>query len=817
MFRSPRLTQILSASTLWLIACAAPGDDGAQAIEDRAEALEALQQQAGAPVKLETNELGVTRVVSMTPQFSVSGHATDPAEAALNFLKSRHDLFQIDAADAASFVVTNVDAEPSRNMTHVTLQRVVDGIPVFAGAITVHMDNGNGVFRVLGNDAYRASAPTNRMMLSPSDAAVAAGRAMGLALSPGLGVAEGQITRFDVAGTLDPVRVEPQIFQVSSGDDRFAYQVQVSWLDEQKQQQYQLALIDAQDGSLLANHSLVNTFTGRVFNVNAQATANMTTDTRSLVSFDGDPAASPIGWVGSGRNTVGNNVAAATDLNADNVVGTNEVRPTANASDSFDFPFDPLQNASLFRSASVANLFFLINDFHDRTYRLGFTESARNFQTNNFGLGGAQNDPVNGDAQDGSGTNNANFATPTDGSRPRMQMFIFTITGGATEDSDFDETVVYHEYAHGLSNRLVGGGLGTCLRGIQSGGMGEGWGDFMAATFLNHPVVGAYVTGNTVRGIRSAPMDNSPFTFNDIRNGTLSEVHDVGELWAATLWDARDGVDGVGGVGAATIEQLVVSGMKLTPCNPSMLNARDGIIQADININGAGNPNQCKLWAAFANRLMGTGASSATHNSTTTVVTSTAVPPECEDGGGGGGNVVFSDDFEIDRGWTANPNGTDTAPTGRFERANPETTSSNGTTTQLGTTPSGSFDLVTGGLAGASAGANDVDSGVTTIQSPPIAIPATGTTTLAIKSYLAHLNNATADDFLRVQIVGGLGTGTAIDRRGAATTVAASFVSQTFNISAFAGDTVRIVVSAADNGTASLIEAAVDDIVITNQ
>jgi hypothetical protein len=809
MFRNSRLTQLLSASALWLTACATAGDDSSKPTDDRAEALETLQQQAGAPVTLEVNELGATHVVSMTPRFPVPGHATDPAEAATNFLLTHHGLFQLDAADAASFVVTRVDVEPKLNMSHVTLQRVFEGIQVFQGAITVHMDSGNGVFRALGDGFSRVTAPTNRMTLSPSEAATATGRALGVGLSLTQVASEGQSTTFSSPGTLDPVKVEPWIFQVAPGDSRFAYQVLVSWLDAQKQQQYQLALIDAQDGALLANYSLVETFTGRGFNVNAQPTANMTTDNRTVVSFDGDPAASPNGWVGAARNTVGNNVVAATDLNADNVVGTNEVQPVANASDSFDFAYDPLQNAANFRPASVANLFFLINDYHDRTYRLGFTEAARNFQTNNFGLGGSQNDPVNADAQDGSGTNNANFATPPDGSRPRMQMFIFTITGGATEDSDFDPSVIYHENTHGLSNRLVGGGATTCLRQLQSGGMGEGWGDFMGSSFLNNPVVGVYVTGNSTRGIRQFPMDNSPFTYNDIKNGTLAEVHNIGELWAATLWDIRNGVGGVNGVGAAIAEQLVVSGMKLTPCNPSMLNARDAIIQADVNINGGAN--ECKLWAAFAHRLMGTGAASASDATTTGIVTSTAVPPECA---GGGATTVFSDNFETDKGWTTA--GNDTAATGRWERANPETTTSGGITTQQGTTPSGSFDLVTAGAAGASAGVNDVDGGVTSFQSPLIAIPATGTTTLSLKSYFAHLNNAASDDFFRVQVVGST-TSTLINQAGAATNVAAAFSTQTFNISSFAGQSVRIVVSAADNGTGSLIEAAVDDVLITNQ
>jgi len=165
--------------------------------------------------------------------------------------------------------------------------------------------------------------------------------------------------------------------------------------------------------------------------------------------------------------------------------------------------------------------------------------------------------------------------------------------------------------------------------------MGEGWSDWVAASFLNDPVIGAYVTGNATVGIRRAAMDNSPFTYANIKDGTSTEVHNAGEIWAATLWDVRDGVNGVGGLGAAVTEQLVVSGMKLTPCLPTMLQARDGILQADVNINQGAN--RCAIFAAFANRQMGTGASSTNHNSTSTIVLSTAVPPEC---GGGGGTTT---------------------------------------------------------------------------------------------------------------------------------------------------------------------------------
>jgi len=616
-----KLTQILSVSALSLTACTS-GTDAPQPAIDRDQAVQELQRISGAPVALEVGATGDARVLAMTPRFPVPGHAADPVTVAQDFLATHHDVLQLGAAEASQFVVTGVDNDRAGDIRHVTLQRVFNGIPVFQGAITVHMDPGNGVFRVLGNPSYRITTPTNRLVLEPAEAAVAAGRALGVTLSPTLTESDGHRAVFESPGTLDPIHVDAQIFHVADGDDRFAFQTTVSWLDEQKEQQYQLAMIDAQDGSLLASYSLVETFTGKVFNVNAQPTATQSTDTRTEVSFDGNPAASPSGWVTTpGNKTIGNNAVAATDLNGNNTVGTNETQPTA-VNNAFDFPYSATQDASNFKAAAVANAFFLVNDYHDRTYLLGFTETARNFQTNNFGKGGAQNDPVNVDAQDGSGTNNANFATPPDGSRPRMQMFLFNLkngSGGVRQDGDFDPSVIYHENSHGLSNRLVGGGSTNCLGGLQSGGMGEGWGDFMGSSFLNNPVVGAYVTGNATRGIRSAPMNNSPFAYNDIKNGTLNEVHKVGELWAAVLWDIRKTV------GGPKIEQLVVSGMKLTPCNPSMLNARDAIIQADANINAGAN--KCTIWRAFAGRLMGTGAVSST--TVSQIVTSTAVPAGC--------------------------------------------------------------------------------------------------------------------------------------------------------------------------------------------
>jgi subtilisin family serine protease len=176
------------------------------------------------------------------------------------------------------------------------------------------------------------------------------------------------------------------------------------------------------------------------------------------------------------------------------------------------------------------------------------------------------------------------------------------------------------------------------------------------------------------------------------------------------------------------------------------------------------------------------------------------------------GTTVFSDNFETATGWVTST--ADTATTGRWERGNPAGTSS-GITLQVNTTPSGSNALVTGAAAGTGAGSFDVDGGTTTVTSPSIAIPAGGTVTLSFQWYLAHLNNATSADFFRVSVVSGGGATQVFQQLGAATNRAGAYAGASVNISAFAGQTIQLRIEAADAATASLIEASVDDVVIT--
>ncbi len=155
-----------------------------------------------------------------------------------------------------------------------------------------------------------------------------------------------------------------------------------------------------------------------------------------LLSKAEDSIASPYGWLDANgiagpdyKYTRGNNVYASEDKNADNVAGYS---PQGDSLYRFDFSYNPAEtDPSKYLDFAITNLFVANNLLHDISFRYGFDESAGNFQFRNYSGKGAGNDAVNADAQDGSGTNNANFSTPPDGSTPRMQMFVWDATSGS--------------------------------------------------------------------------------------------------------------------------------------------------------------------------------------------------------------------------------------------------------------------------------------------------------------------------------------------------------------------------------------------------
>ncbi|HZO57548.1 MAG TPA: M36 family metallopeptidase, partial [Bryobacteraceae bacterium] len=348
--------------------------------------------------------------------------------------------------------------------------------------------------------------------------------------------------------------------------------------------------------------------------------------------------ASPIGWISDDDSeTRGNNVDAHLDRNADDLPDL--PRPQGGPGRVFDYPADLTRSPQTYGEAAAVNLFYWCNWMHDRLYELGFDEAAGNYQKDNFGRGGEDNDAIIANAQDGSGVNNARFFPAPDGNPGRIEMFVFD-GSDPDRDGDFDAEIILHEYAHGLTDRMVGGGIG--IYQLVTVGLAEGWSDFYALAMLNDSsdvdanyTEGAYstyqflgLTQNYYYGIRRYPyttdMSKNPLTFKDIDRAQITpypsvprspihpfnpnmadEPHRSGELWCVTLWEMRANLIRKHGfpAGNELTLQLVTDGLKLSPPNSTFLQARDAIFVADRLLTGGAN--QTELWAAFAKRGMG--------------------------------------------------------------------------------------------------------------------------------------------------------------------------------------------------------------------
>ncbi|TDB68969.1 M36 family metallopeptidase [Arundinibacter roseus] len=372
----------------------------------------------------------------------------------------------------------------------------------------------------------------------------------------------------------------------------------------------------------------------------------------------GHPAVT-LNWHNDGTTeysyTRGNNVYAYEDRDANNLPGLAATSSTSLPNLTFTSVFDEntAPTAATNQQAAITNLFYWNNIIHDVMYRYGFDELRGNFQNNNLGRGGAGGDYVLADAQDGSGANNANFSTPPDGSRPRMQMYLFDPPSGSSiqRDGDFDNGIIVHEYGHGISTRLTGGpSQVTCLSNAEQ--MGEGWSDYYALMFTTNWAnallsqgadlrpIGTYALAQpaTGSGIRTYPyttnMNVNPMTYAYVANS--SSVHYIGSVWCTMIWDMTwEIIQQTGQIspnlyeaespGGNTIAmRLVTEALKIQPCSPGFVDARNAILLADtLLFNGA---YSCAIWRAFARRGLGAGASQGNSDSYTDQVAAFDTP-----------------------------------------------------------------------------------------------------------------------------------------------------------------------------------------------
>jgi Zn-dependent metalloprotease len=558
-------------------------------------------------------------------------------------------------ADVAAAAVS--DSYTSHDRSHVYFRQHLDGLPVLNANAGVHLMSDGRALMVnaafVPNLAASAPAPVPNA-ISATDAVEWAAHSFGYVLQTAPLVASnvGGVRQTVVVSEPEfsdqDIRVERAFVNTERGV-RAVWELVARTPDSEH---WYHATVDAQDGRVEFWADWMKSF--GTYNVLGMPNEHPNDGPRSVLVNPADPVASPFGWHDTNgvagaefTDTRGNNVSAQEDADANNSGG---FRPGGGPSNIYDYPFDQSVAPAGYVPAAVTNLFYFNNVMHDVTYPYGFNEASGNFQTNNYGRGGAGNDAVQADAQDGSGTNNANFGTPPDGSAPRMQMYVWT-AATPDRDSDFDNGIIAHEYGHGVSNRLTGGPANSsALNNQQSGGMGEGWSDFFALMLTQRPTdlpgdrygIGTYAINQPPNGtgIRSFPysydMAINPMTFANYGTGggQSTAVHFAGARWCSALWDmnwlliGKHGYDpdlstgyapggGPASAGNKLTMRLVIDAMKLQPANPSFIQARDAILAADLALTGG--QNRREIWAAFARR--GLGASAATANSSSTDVT----------------------------------------------------------------------------------------------------------------------------------------------------------------------------------------------------
>ncbi|HLL71933.1 MAG TPA: M36 family metallopeptidase [Pyrinomonadaceae bacterium] len=601
-----------------------------------------------------------------------------PRESALRgFITENAALYGLTRAQASQLKKYSDYANPSGNLAFVELEQEINGIPVFQGYVRGILTPDGRLVRTTGLLAagLRSERLSSTPGLNATDAVAAGIRSINVKVDA---------STLSVIGTDDngkqvvsrgPLKEETKTslvyFPLVPGHAVLAYSM-LLWDSETAY----YSVIDANTGVLLWRKNMTQdqtqAVTYNVYNDDSPTPINPLGPPQAIappvpqapgimrtnITLVSEHESNLLGWIpdsaGPNPSTTGNNVDAGLDLVApDGIDPPTMSDPDGGRSTAtnrvFNFTYRPDGSAdpagstnpsdAQFRMGAVVNLFFWSNRYHDRLYDLGFVEGARNFQVDNFNRGGVGGDPVLAQAQDFSGTNNANFLTPPDGTPGRMQMYIFTAAGQTNRDGDLDQDVIIHELTHGTSNRLHANALG--LNTDAAAGMGEGWSDFYGLS-INSVIgkmdtdgkqlypMGAYDTRDYYRGIRRFPYavksavaangrSHNPLTLADIdpaqinvsdaafpvNPGSATQVHNQGEVWCTALWEVRAKLIEKYGLlgGNNRMLQMVTDGMKLDPASPTQLQGRDSILAA--NCAAAAGADELEIWEGF--RIRGAG------------------------------------------------------------------------------------------------------------------------------------------------------------------------------------------------------------------
>jgi hypothetical protein len=582
----------------------------------------------------------------------VTGPSDEPAEMiARDFLKQNADLMGLSEADLASLQLSKQYETEHDGAQRLFFTQSDGDREVYGAVITFTLDD-EGRIALVGGPYFPGAVVGDKYEVTAAEAVAVAVEDVGATVEGSLTLTSfsdgvSSFSNTVAEGVRAPTDHTAELVTYPLGQGQSAV---LAWktVTEINPFAWYETIVDATTGEVLFRFNQYSD-SGPEGNVFQEQHPDVTGAMQQITPFSGIDGS----WV-SGTTTEGNNVTAYSDrFDADDPTNPSDTPPTTPAMGDpayqhFNYTFTDawrqpgpdqgtLAAITTDHDPTVTQLFYYNNVMHDYLYNLGFDEPAGNFQVDNFGRGGSGGDPVNAEAHDGFGTgtemicldgmtpilcrNNANFRTQADGIRPRMQMFMWD-GSRPFRDGSMDGDVIAHEYGHGVSNRLVGGGmLGS---GAQTGALGEGWSDTISVYKWDDAVVGEYVTGNATTGIRGVAYDASTLVYSDFSSS--SSVHTNGRIWASATVDMRTALINRYGdaTGRLTAALLIIDGMKNTISSPTYLDARDGILTADMLTNASAN--FCLLWGVFAGREMGFDASSP---SQTSVTAGTAGHPDC--------------------------------------------------------------------------------------------------------------------------------------------------------------------------------------------
>ena len=593
--------------------------------------------------------LGTQAVVSIDPlthtvrDFSrldgyLTGRSTAPARTvALNYVRTHLGALGLKKGDLNTLQFRQDYVDPM-GLHHLSWTQSVHGTTVFGNGLKVAVTKNGQVLQVQGS-------PISGLHGLAANAPAAAKLSPSAAMSQAAANSNGRLLR----GSDNYAK---KVWFLTSAGLRPGWSTYVSTTGGAYQH-----VIDARSGQVLYRHATTND------------------DNGDALVYDNFPGAArgghakvvnffKRGWLKKSASFLkGSSVTAFSDVNDDNAIQKSEKTPVPGTKHGAQFKLDKFGTAaSSFcakyvctwnpnktgswktnRKADATNAFYLASNFHDYLQKapISFNPAAGNFTAK----GG---DPVMLNTLDGANTNNgmpdgnhidnANMSTPPNGISPTMQMYLFHVPGASDDPAtgdpfvpttgSFDASVLYHEYTHGLSNRLVIDANGnSTLNSIEAGSMGEAWSDWYAMDYLvshgflrdtkkaGNLLEGDYVAagqhlirtmaidcavGAISKGCTSGfdPSVKGGYTygdFPDIVGGP--EVHGSGEIWGQTLWDLRKKL------GHKLTDALVTRAMSISAEDPSFLDMRNAILKADLV--GFGSKHEKVIWKTFAHRGMG--------------------------------------------------------------------------------------------------------------------------------------------------------------------------------------------------------------------